>query len=793
MRTGWAAPWNGWLRAGFVGVYLLLALPAFAESPADIRSNAKQLAADIAAKKSSNSFDVAAQKHAIEQLGHVSVQFIEVADKAISGGSDGRDRESLLAAYQAVEEPLQAIYDQSGGGMDRMARKIMDEDGDIDALYESVQYKEAQVVGAQALYYLNWLHYYGGRLTEGAKRKEIFEKAQQGFSRFIEPGKRGDLQTESILGRGLSSLELGDLDAAAQDLKVIAEDPQVPAERRSKARMALLDKAVRAGNVDQTVKIADGLLSQPGRGDENLIRFFRAKALLDASKKASASEANRYRQQASPTLDQLRRAGGVWEERANALAASVGAEQLADPNSPLGKWEIAKAFLQKNDYKSAVPVLEEFVKVKDPALQKQQNEASYYLAVGKFQAGDAQAAVTIVDAILNDAKPTYAGDAAYLRFKAREALAAKSPEAAASPAYETAMRDYLTRFPTHKNAYEAAFRLGEWLHAQKRFPEAIDAYTKVQGDPVFETRAAFGSLQSRYEILQADVAKLSATDRTALLAAIGKDLATFERRAAAVESRKELNLAPLRAKVAVMRAVYTNLQPNPDAQVVLDLVKDFERRFPESKDLYPQAARLRIVADQALGKFTDAEADVKTYGPALVQNYGTAAIEELAVGFVREGARRNAQDPNANVQAQQVALRLYEQLPGEGDAATKKSLTLARLYENTGDVKRANELYTQALTSKSDSFSAIRGLARIAEKEQRWPDALNLWQKLLKDSRAGDAPWYEAHYNVARVMVQMNQKAEACKLLDQLKPAMPGLSDVDLRGKLDQIYQSNCK
>jgi len=226
---------------------------------------------------------------------------------------------------------------------------------------------------------------------------------------------------------------------------------------------------------------------------------------------------------------------------------------------------------------------------------------------------------------------------------------------------------------------------------------------------------------------------------------------------------------------------------------VLDLVKDFERRFPESKELYPQAARLRIGADLTLGKFADAESDVKTYGPALMQNYGAAALEELAVGFLREGARRNSQDPNANQQAQQVALRLYEQLPSEGDAGAKKSLTLARLYENTGDLKRASELYNQALASKTDSFSAIRGLARIAEKEQRWQDALGYWQKLLKDSRAGDAPWYEAHYNVARVMVQMNQKAEACTLLEKLKPAMPGLSDIELRGKLDQLYQSACK
>ena len=59
--------------------------------------------------------------------------------------------------------------------------------------------------------------------------------------------------------------------------------------------------------------------------------------------------------------------------------------------------------------------------------------------------------------------------------------------------------------------------------------------------------------------------------------------------------------------------------------------------------------------------------------------------------------------------------------------------------------------------------------------------------------RAGDAPWYEANYEVARLTSAMGKKKEACEQLDQLKPAMPGLSDADLRKKFDDLYKQTCR
>src|SRR5205085_101341 len=153
---------------------------------------------------------------------------------------------------------------------------------------------------------------------------------------------------------------------------------------------------------------------------------------------------------------------------------------------------------------------------------------------------------------------------------------------------------------------------------------------------------------------------------------------------------------------------------------------------------------------------------------------------DLAVGFVREGARRrNKEGDVANQAAEQVALRLYELLVADSEGSAKTKLTLARLYENTDQLKKAAGLYGEILSAHQDSAAALRGLGRIAEAEKRLPDALGYWQQLTGVMRGGDAGWYEGQYQVARLTQAMGKKQESCGQLEQLKPAMPGLSDAD--------------
>src|SRR5262249_32646211 len=155
-------------------------------------------------------------------------------------------------------------------------------------------------------------------------------------------------------------------------------------------------------------------------------------------------------------------------------------------------------------------------------------------------------------------------------------------------------------------------------------------------------------------------------------------------------SADQVPLNDMRAKAAVMKAVYAGLQPQPNEQAVLDALAGFEKKYPDQKDLSAQVIRLRLGAYQHLGRFGDAEQEVKAHGPILLAGLGATAIQDLAVSFIRDGARRNSTgDAAGNTAAQQVALRLYEQLVSDSEGGSKAKLTLARLYENSGDLGKA--------------------------------------------------------------------------------------------------------
>jgi len=794
---------RGIFLAGFLPLLALglLRAPAHAQSAADLRTSGREAASDIAAQKGGGHFDLAAQQRAVDRLGKLVLAFIDLSDRTTNAGGESRERDALRGAYEAINAPLESIYDQNLATIERLTKQVMDDDGDLEAVYETQPFKEAQVVASQSLYFLNWLHYYGARLYDGAQRKELLEKAQRGFSEFAVGDRHTDLLVESLLGRGLCHLELGNTEFGVHDLQAVMNDPQASPERKAKARLALLDGYARSGNLNEVLKLSDQMLGSDGRAEDNLVRFIRARSLLEAAKKASGADAGRYRQQAMTALDQLRRAGGGWEEKAAALAGSSidNPEQFAaNANSPFAKWELAKLLVQKGDFKQAMPLLEGFVSSPDDALRSHQGEAHYFLGLAKFQAGQYQEAAEQLDAALKDDKAAYGADAAYMRFKAREALAAKSPSPDFSAQYEQAVREYLTKHPEHKSAFEAQFRLGELLQAQHKCADAVQAYAKVQGDPPFELRALFGTLQCNFEALHAIDAHTGAAQRTALLKEIGPNLQKFDKQAAEYEKRGAKNdqvpLGQMRAKVAVMNAVYASLQPEPQEQLVLDALAGFEKKYPDQQELLPQVVRLRLNAEQHLGRFSEAEADVKAHGQLLRSTYGTAAIEDLAVAFVREGARRKSKEGAAvNQAAEQVALQLYELLVSDSESSSKSKLTLARLYENTDQLKKAADLYGEILHANGDSTAALRGLGRIAEVEKRLPDALGYWQQLTKLMRGGDVGWYESQFEVARLTQAMGKKQESCEQLEQLKPAMPGLSDADLRKQLDTLYQQVCR
>jgi outer membrane protein assembly factor BamD (BamD/ComL family) len=591
-----------------LGVGAWPAREASAQGLEELRAAAAAVAQDIEARKKSGDLDAAAQRAAVERLSRPALGFVELSDRDALAGRRGGDK-ARRAAYKTISAPLVDIYERNNAAIERSVQKIIDADGDLEALYETSAFQESQSVAAHALYLLNWLHFYASRLYDGEKRRALLEDARRGFSEFAVGDRGSDLLTESLLGRGLCHLELERLEYAIRDLQAVAEDPQAAAERRGKARLALLDAQVRAGNTRPALQLADRLLQQKGP-HHNWVRFLRVRALLDAARRASGAQAAQYRRRALKDMERLRRAGGAWEERVTALLRSEMAEPVdwaGKVETPFAKWELARLLVAKGDYDQAAPLLEEVLASDDASLQAHRGEAHYMLGLARFRSGEYEPSAVHLEAALEQEEAPYAADAAYMRFKALEALVAENWDANFGPRYETAVREFLDQHGGHQAAYEARFRLAELLQAQARFDEAIAEYSKVAGDPGIRLQAEFGSLQCHFELLRGDTL---GDNRDARVERIGEALQRFD--AGARELQKsgevadEVPLEQMQAKAAIMRAVYRKLLPDPDNEKVLDALAEFETRYPGQQDLLPQVVRMRLTAYRERRSFVKA-------------------------------------------------------------------------------------------------------------------------------------------------------------------------------------------
>lgn len=771
------------------GLLAATAGPAGALSTGEIRARARAVGGA--------SGDAAVEQQRVAELGELVLAFIDQCDSAVRAGSESARRDELRGAFEAINGPLDAIYTSRAGRLEALARGVMDQDGDLEALYETPEFKQSQAVAAAALYYRNWLDYYGARLYDGERRKALLTAAEKGFSEFAVGDQPGELQIEALLGRGLCHLELGDTASALRDFQLVVDTATASPERKAKARLAMLDAYARGGRTQEALRYADEVLrsGQVPAADVPVVRYVRLQALFDAADKAKGADAERYRREAATLMDSLRATGKGWADKVDALMVA----RVDDPrewagkaDSPRVQWELARLMLAKNDYAGATPLLQQLIASGDADAKPFQPEAHYWLGVGAFKAGDFTAATAELDAALAAGGGEWADEARYLRFKALESLMAQ-PQAdpVLAERYRAALRDFLAQSPAHPLADEARYRYGELLQAQGDFAAAIDEYGKVQGDPAYVLRARFGTLQSRFELLKGDA---DPPTRTARLAAIGADLDAVEAQTKALQAQKSAGVAlpEIEAKATLLRAVYLSLTSDKGDEQVAALLADFGQRFPDQPELQAQAARLRLGALLPLGRFAEAEQVVTQYEPALAAEHRGEQLEGLASGFRKASVRRKADgDAAGSAAAARTALALLALVGDQGGA--KQQMETAQLQEATGDLAAAEASYAAILAADPNALLALRGLARVAETRGDLKGAQARWAEYTRKSRPGDSGWFQGEYQQARLLVAAGDRKAACQRLSNLRDAMPALSDADLRRDFGALYEKACQ
>ncbi len=662
------------------------------------------------------------------------------------------ERERAAATWPGLEADLARFQGGLQGRLDRMRDEVIERDGDLEELFRSPRFREPEVMSLVAAYHLAWVRYHGAQLTgDAAKKKALLQKAIEGFSQFLLVNEVPEIYADSLYGRGLAFLELGDTAKAIEDLSAAADTPQVGAKARAALEEARRRASGRKGSAEED---PEALLARLGD------------LLLRTTAGDAAGEKD-----ATALARGLAARGGPWPARVSSLVAEkLGGGAPTGVHSTYGLFLLAQLAVDRGRCGDVPPFADASEGVHDGTRARLRPEILYLDAGCRLNTGQAREAAERFATLIREFPDSgHARDAAYYRFRALDV--ARASDASLTPAYEQALDAYLSAYPRAEGAAEARYLLAELHRARGDCKRAGAEYGQVGAGP-FAARARLGDLECRVLTLGK-----GNEGRKEVLAA----LRTF------VHDASDKGLG---ARAALLGAAVAAGATPPDQGAVVELLDGFEQRYPDVQDLHPRALELRLAARVATGRLEEASRDLDAF---LALRAGAAERRGTLARVGRELATRTERAaPAEQAPALALARKVYTVLVREsGDAGSR--IVLADLDLRAGDAAAARALYEEVLKTDGASAEALRGAARAAAAQGDRAHALAYWRSVLDASPPGGTAWYEARVAQVTLLAEDGQKAQACELLRAARGRATSAGGDQLEARLRAMEPRVCE
>jgi hypothetical protein len=723
-------------------------------------------------------------------LAGVSVQVADAYDQWVRSGSDEK-RRAALATANSILPLLERLRAYHQGRIDRALAKIIDEDGNPEVLYKEPWWQNARGFTLAAAGQLSWLHYRMAMLSPGEKEKRRvwLEKAVSEFGEFTAaPDEK--MRLESILGRGMAQAELGAREAAESDLQLVMQEGKgtslywparmaIGQMRASGGGAAALSESQKLLAEAQSAGISADLVKQ--------IRMMRFDAVLNALAAGGASEG--LRSEAASLAAQLSSQGPAYAQQVTQMTVA----RLKDPRPVLGatvsaEWIAAENLAAAEKFEEAAKAYERIARSTDGSSREHAIDVHQRLGVCYFRLGryaDAERELRTYLAV--KPKGPLSAEAAYLQFRAAEGVFRKSPTPETQSSFLAVAENFTKNYPDHESRYEGFFRYAELLQGERRYMEAADAYAKVEGPPAFRMRAASAELQCIADTL-ATTESLDVARTKELRARAEAAWDRFDKTAGTSAS------ADLRARTTVARAIAAGSGPEPDAKLALSLLDDFEKRFPEVKDLALPTTALRLASATSLGLADKAEPEARALAamPGVEANYFDL-VEKLSRALLRRSADVAPTDPAASQAWASMATMLFDKMRAAGKPIPDEvRLNLAQSYVEQNRLNDAAALYGQLLAATPESRSLLRASALVADRRGEAAEAAGYWSRLAQLQEVATPAWYEARLAAASALSTSNQKDKACAGVKEVEGFRPDLRDAETKKKFADLGARVC-
>jgi outer membrane protein assembly factor BamD (BamD/ComL family) len=631
------------------------------------------------------------------------------------------DLAGARSVFPSLEQDLARTAESLRDSLDERREALIERDGDLEALYQSPAWREDEVASLVLGYHLAWVRYQGAQLVdEAGRKKKLLRDAAEGFGQYTAVSEVPEIYAESLYGRGLALMDLGQYRDAIADLDTAAGLPRTA----GKAKAALAEAKRRAAG------------GKPATAPNPAEQLDRLQRLLTAaaSQPDKASEATEF---ARGLVAQ----GGEWPGKVRlALGDTLGGGKDGPPASSYGLALLGQLAVDARRCGDLPALVAAGADVRDTGRARWRPDLLFLNAACVLNAGK-QAQAARLFAAIGEEFPTgpRTEEAAYYRCRALDV--GRHGDAALAPEYEPALRDFLTRHGKSARANEIRFLLAELLRERDECAAALPLYQQIPSGE-YATRA-------RLAVLECHVAGL-APDATAERAQVLAELRTFI--ATAPKQTDERTLA----KASLLGALVAVRMKPPDDAAAIALLDEFERRFPKEPEWHDTAQRVRLDARLRAGQYAAAEADLDR----LLAGTKDPATRKLVTRIGRDLMRRSAGDPE---QSRALARKIWTALAIDGTDPQDR-VTLGELELAAGNAAAARSLFAAALAAQPDSAQARRGAARAATALGDRDAAMAQWRQVVEQSAPGGTSWYEARLAQFDLLVASGHTPEACDL-----------------------------
>ncbi len=141
-----------------------------------------------------------------------------------------------------------------------------------------------------------------------------------------------------------------------------------------------------------------------------------------------------------------------------------------------------------------------------------------------------------------------------------------------------------------------------------------------------------------------------------------------------------------------------------------------------------------------------------------------------------------------STQLGQIKLAIAEDALSDSKDAKSKQMfnqSKASALVMLGRRKEALAIFQQLIAEEPKNLSAQLSLARISAAG----DAIKLWRSIASRTASHSSPWFEAKYNVAKLLQASGENAEAAKMLKYIKAVAPGWENSALKADFEALLR----